>query len=52
MTGNMRQTVFRLAVLAFVSGTMALSAPSTRQFELYRWVDFPFEAPEAASGIG
>lgn len=31
---------------------MARSAPLTKQVELYGWVDFPVEAPEAATGIG
>jgi hypothetical protein len=52
IVGNMQRIVFLLPAFVFACGTMTRSAPLTREVELHGWVDFPIEAPEAATGMG
>jgi hypothetical protein len=40
-----------LAAFIFACGTFPASAQLSREVELYHWVDFPIEAPRAATGL-
>ena len=50
-TAGMRRKTCLLVGLILVCGALSTSAELSRKVELYHWVDFPIEAPGAASGV-
>jgi hypothetical protein len=46
-----KQNTFVSIGLALACGTLSLLAQWTKDVELYQWVDFPIEAPDAATGL-